>query len=53
MIDAAKKQIVWQGRGVGTIDPDASAEKKEKNINHTIQQIFKTYLRKLNSRGYC
>ena len=43
MIDAAKKQLVWQGRGVGTIDPEASAEKREKNINYAIKQIFTKY----------
>jgi hypothetical protein len=47
MIDAAKKQIVWQGRGTGTVDPDASADKREKNINYSIKQIFTTYPPKL------
>lgn len=43
MVDAAKKQLVWQGRGVGTVDPEASAEKREKNINYAVKQIFATY----------
>lgn len=43
MIEAAKKEVVWQGRGVGTIDPDASAEKREKNINYAVKQIFTKY----------
>lgn len=43
MIDNAKKQLVWQGRGVGTLDPDASAEKREKNINYGVKQIFMKY----------
>jgi hypothetical protein len=43
MIDAAKNEVVWQGRGVGTVDPEASAEKREKNINYGIKQIFTTY----------
>jgi hypothetical protein len=43
MIDAAKNEVVWQGRGVGTIDPDASADKREKNINYAVKQIFTTY----------
>lgn len=47
MIDAAKKQLVWQGRGIGTIDPEASSQKREKNINHAIQQIFLKYPPKL------
>jgi hypothetical protein len=47
MIDAPKKTIVWQGRGVGTVDPDASADKREKNINYSVKQIFTTYPPKL------
>lgn len=43
MIDAAKKELVWQGRGVGTIDQEASADKREKNINYAIKQIFTKY----------
>ena len=43
MIDAAKKQLVWQGRGVGTLDPDASAEKREQNINNAVKRIFTEY----------
>jgi hypothetical protein len=43
MIDASKSEVVWQGRGVGTIDPDASASKREKNINYAVKQIFTKY----------
>jgi hypothetical protein len=43
MIDATKNEVVWQGRGVGTIDPEASAEKREKNINYAVKQIFTKY----------
>jgi hypothetical protein len=43
MIDASKQEVVWQGRGVGTVDPDASAEKREKNINYAVKQIFTKY----------
>lgn len=43
MIDASKKELVWQGRGVGTIDPDASAKKREENINNAVKQIFTKY----------
>jgi len=43
MIDAKKKELVWQGRGVGTIDPTASADKREKNINYAVKQIFTQY----------
>jgi hypothetical protein len=43
MIDAAKKQLVWQGRGTGTIDPDLSPQKREQNINYAVKQIFVKY----------
>ena len=43
MIDASKKQLVWQGRAVKTITPDASSEKREANIKYAIKQIFSTY----------
>lgn len=43
MIDVSKKQLVWQGRGVGTIDPDADPEKKEQRINNAVKQIFAKY----------
>lgn len=43
MIDVAKKQLVWQGRAVKTIDPESSAAKREDNINYAIKQIFTKY----------
>ncbi len=43
MIDAAKNQLVWQGRGTKTIDEDASAKKKDENLNYAIKLIFAQY----------
>lgn len=43
IIDAGKKQLVWQGRAVGTLDPDASAQRRESNIKAAIKQIFTEY----------
>jgi len=43
MIDAAKLQLVWQGRGVGTLNPDASADKREYNIKNAVKMIFEKY----------
>jgi hypothetical protein len=43
MIDASKKQLVWQGRGTKTVDPDASQDKREKNIAYAVKQIFMNY----------
>jgi hypothetical protein len=43
MIDSKKNQLVWQGRGTATLDPDASEAKREKNINYAVKQIFMKY----------
>jgi hypothetical protein len=43
MIDASKKQLVWQGRGTKTIDENANAKKREENLNYAIKLIFATY----------
>jgi hypothetical protein len=43
MIDASKKQLVWQGRGTRTLEPDASMQTREKNINYAVKQIFTHY----------
>ena len=43
MIDASKKQLVWQGRGTKTIDPDSNSQTREKNINYAVKQIFMKY----------
>jgi hypothetical protein len=43
MVDAAKSQIVWQGRGVATLNPDASAQKRESNINSAVKMILAKY----------
>jgi hypothetical protein len=43
MIDTKKNQLVWQGRGTKTVDPDASQKKREDNINYAVKQIFTKY----------
>jgi hypothetical protein len=43
MIDASKKQLVWQGRGTKTLDENASQQKREENINYAVKQIFVKY----------
>jgi hypothetical protein len=43
MVDAAKQQIVWQGRATKTLDENATAEKRDKNINYAVKQIFSKY----------
>ncbi|MCU0357451.1 MAG: DUF4136 domain-containing protein [Cyclobacteriaceae bacterium] len=43
MVDVAKQQIVWQGRATKTIDENASAEQRDKNISYAVKQIFMKY----------
>jgi hypothetical protein len=43
MIDAAKKQLVWQGRGTKTLEEDASQKRREENLAYAIKQIFTQY----------
>jgi hypothetical protein len=43
LVDAAAQRIVWQGRATKTIDEDASAQKREQNINYAVKQIFSKY----------
>ena len=42
-IDAESNQLVWQGRGVGTVQENASAEKREKRANKGMAKILKKY----------
>ncbi len=42
-IDNTAQKIFWQGRATKTIDEDASAEKREKNINYAVKEIFTKY----------
>lgn len=43
IVDVGAQKIVWQGRATRTLDGDANAEKREKNINYAVQQIFTKY----------
>ena len=43
MIDKSTEKIVWQGRGTKTVDENASAEKRETNINTGVKMIFAKY----------
>ena len=43
MVDNTSQKIVWQGRATKTLDLDASAEKREKNINYAVKTIFTKY----------
>lgn len=43
MVDKSTEKITWQGRGTKTLDEDASASKREQNINYAVKQIFTNY----------
>ncbi|MBL7857538.1 MAG: DUF4136 domain-containing protein [Cyclobacteriaceae bacterium] len=43
MVDRSVEKVVWQGRGTKTIDENASAKKREENINYAVKQIFMQY----------
>jgi hypothetical protein len=42
-VDVSEEKIVWQGTGTKTLVENASAEKREKNINYSVQQIISKY----------
>jgi hypothetical protein len=43
LVDKADQKIVWQGTGKKTLDENSSAEKREKNIDYAVTQIFTNY----------
>ena len=48
MIDIAdsrpnKQEVVWRGMGVKEVDPQAKAERRDKNINEAVAKILKNY----------
>lgn len=43
MYDPATKQLVWTGRATKTLDPNASQEKRQKNLNSAMQKLLKNY----------
>ncbi len=43
MYDTKDKQLVWRGAATKTLDPKASAEKKEKNITKAMAKLLKNF----------
>ena len=43
VIDANRKELVWQGRGVGTLNNIKNIEKKEQRIKEFVAQILEEY----------
>jgi uncharacterized protein DUF4136 len=43
MVNAKTRTIVWRGIASKDLDPDASPEKRDKNINKAAEKLFKNY----------
>ena len=43
LIDNKNKALVWQGRGIGTLNNTSNIEKKEERIKKFVSQILETY----------
>lgn len=43
MYDPATKQLVWRGTATKTLDPNASQEKKTKNLNKAMAKLLKNF----------
>lgn len=43
LIDNNNKELVWQGRGVGTLNNTKNIEKKEERIREFVSQILEAY----------
>ena len=43
VIDAKNRELVWQGRGVGTLNNIKNIERKEKRIRQLVSEIFEKY----------
>jgi hypothetical protein len=43
LIDSKNKSLVWQGRGVGTLNNIKNIEKKEKRIKEFVSEILEAY----------
>ena len=43
IIDAKTRSVVWRATATKEVDPEASPEKREKNINKAVEKLFKHY----------
>ncbi|MDE3742749.1 DUF4136 domain-containing protein [Maribacter polysaccharolyticus] len=43
LIDAKNKELVWQGKGIGTLDNTSNIEKKEQRIREFVYEILQQY----------
>lgn len=43
LVDAGKKELVWRGTASDTLNPEASPEKKEQNLQEAMAKLFANY----------
>ena len=43
MVDAGRKQLVWQGRGSRTLEEKATEKEREANLTYAVKQILSQY----------
>ena len=43
LVDAGKKELVWRGTASDTLNPEASPEKKEQNLQEALAKLFANY----------
>ncbi|MGB5820902.1 MAG: DUF4136 domain-containing protein, partial [Saonia sp.] len=43
LIDTRKRELVWQGKGEGTLNSTSNIEKKEKRIRAFVSEILQAY----------
>jgi hypothetical protein len=43
MYDSANKRLVWRGTVAKTLDPKASPEKRQKNLDKSLEKLLKNY----------
>ena len=43
LVDAGKKELVWRGTASDTLNPEASPEKKEQNLQAAIAELLANY----------
>lgn len=43
LVDAKQKEMVWRGTATKTLNPDASPESKQKNLQEAVAKMFANY----------
>jgi hypothetical protein len=43
LVDANRKELVWRGTASDTLDPEASPEKKEKNLQEAMAKLLEKF----------